>query len=53
MTVIGVILLLGFGGLVGFMIGHNVARKKFFVPKSKSGGGSSPKSGDKKQNETV
>ena len=53
MTVIGVILLLGFGGLVGFMIGHNVARKKFFVPKSKSGGGSSPKSSDKEQKRTV
>jgi len=53
MTVIGIILLLGFGGLVGGVIGYNVAKKKFYTPKSKSGEGSLPKSSDKEQKRTV
>ena len=42
MTVIGIILLLGFGGLVGGVIGYKAAKKKFYTSKSKLGGGSSP-----------
>lgn len=37
MTTIGVILLMVFAGLIGGVVGHEIAKKKFYTPTSKTG----------------